>query len=391
MRKTSYCLVLVATAMAFAGGVDAASAQFPTPLPVESTPHVLSLPRQYPADWMFLHDVHFASLMDGRLALVDLAASNANLKGQVPASQLAGFLVAPQRGELYVAETFHSRGTRGQRTDVITIYDMTTLAPTGEIALPTGKRGQFIPLKTTFQRSADERHAFVFNFTPAASVTVIDLGQRRVLSEVDLPGCALVYPIDAGGFATLCADGTLSTIRLSQEGNVIEQTQSERFNDIDRNPLFMFHATIDGIAYSPTYLGEVRPIDLRGERANALPAWPLVTPQEKASGWRPSGWQVVSSDATNRLYVLMQPDGSEGSHKQGGTEVWVYDVAARQRTQRIELQDRSVSIEVTQGKNPRLVAARGPVIDIYDARTGQLQRSLGAQIAHDPMVLHAVR
>jgi methylamine dehydrogenase heavy chain len=377
--------------LAVCAAADAATAQFPTPLPAEPTPHVVSLPERYPSNWMFLHDVHFASLIDGRLALVDLTAPVANLKGQVPASQLATFLEAPGRRELYVAETFYSRGTRGQRTDVITIYDMASLAPKGEIDLPGGKRGQFIPLKTTFQMSADERRAFLFNFTPAASVTVVDLEQRRVLSDVGVPGCSLIYPTGKQGFATLCGDGTLSTIRVGAAGEVLAETRSEPFNDIDRNPLFMFHATIDGIAYSPTYLGDVRPLDLRGEQARVMPAWPLATEQERASGWRPSGWQVVSSDDAGRLYVLMQSDGREGSHKQGGTEVWVFDARSHRRLQRIQLAERSISIEITHGQKPRLAAARGSDIDVYDAGTGRLERSLGAQIAHDPMVLHAVR
>ncbi len=391
MRVKFAARILALMSATVSGSLFAAGTDFAMPLPLEPVPQVLTLPAQYPPSWMFLHDVHFASLMDGRLALVDLAAGSSNLKAQVPASQLAGFLMSTARRELYVAETFYSRGTRGERTDVVTIHDMGTLAIKGEIVLPPGRRGLFIPLKTTFQMSGDGRYGFLFNFTPAASVTMIDLQERRAVRDIDVPGCALIYPTGARNFATLCSDGTLSTIEVSETGAVASQQQSERFNDLDRDPMFMFHAMLDGVAYSPTFLGDVRPIDLRARQARVLPAWPLGSQQEKDSGWRPSGWQVVAGDDQQRLYVLMQPDGQEGSHKQGGTEVWVYDVAGRKRVQRIALTERSTSIEVTRGDKPRLAATRGALIDVYDAATGQLERSLGAQIAHDPLVLHATR
>ena len=60
-------------------------------------------------------------------------------------------LVAPAKGEIYTAETFYSRLTRGERTDAITVWDMATLQDKGEILLPGGKRQQSVTYPHLFQ------------------------------------------------------------------------------------------------------------------------------------------------------------------------------------------------------------------------------------------------
>ena len=166
--------------------------EFPRPLAEELVPAVATLPAKYPQSWVLVHDLHFNSLPDGRTAIVDVAADNTNVKGQIPVAQFGNILPATTKPEIYVAETFLSRLTRGERTDVITIWDTATLKPKGEIILPGGKRGQFVTLKNSLQLTNDEKWALVFNFTPGSSVTIVDLEARKVLSEIELPGCSLV-------------------------------------------------------------------------------------------------------------------------------------------------------------------------------------------------------
>ncbi|MDA5195055.1 amine dehydrogenase large subunit [Govanella unica] len=372
-------------------GTAAGAADFPEPLAVEQTPNVLTLPAKYPKNWVFLHDFYFPSIIDGRVALVDVTADTRNLKGQIPAAQFANFLPATSRPELYVAETAYSRVTRGERTDVITIYDTATLGIKGEIILPGGKRALNVTLKNNFQFTDGERLGLVFNFTPAASVTVVDLEQRKILNEVETPGCSLAYPTGKRGFSMLCANGTLASFKLDAAGKMIAQSESKPFNNLDHDPMFAMPAHVQGVAYFPTFLGHVQPIDFHGEDAKILKPWDLVTAAEAKSGWRPSGWQNVSGDDGGRLYVLMQPDGKNGSHKEGGTEVWVYDVAKKARVQRIVLKNPGLSIEVTKGPQPLLVVI-SPVgsIDVYQS-DGKLQRSLGGKIVDTAMVMHAVQ
>ena len=64
------------------------------------------------------------------------------------ASFIAQLYQAKTRPEIYITETFHSRGTRGERTDVLTIYDKANLQPIGEVVIPP-KRASQMPLNTT--------------------------------------------------------------------------------------------------------------------------------------------------------------------------------------------------------------------------------------------------
>jgi len=114
---------------------------------------------------------------------------------------------------MYVAETFRARGTRGERTDVLTIYDKRTLAPIGEVVIPP-KRASEMPLHYNLQLLDNESLALVYNFTPATSVSVVDLVNREFLTEIPIPGCSLVYPMGGRAFASLCADGSILSVTL---------------------------------------------------------------------------------------------------------------------------------------------------------------------------------
>jgi methylamine dehydrogenase heavy chain len=378
-------LALMATAPAFA-------ADFPRPLPVEPMPAVETLPAIWPTSWMLVHDMNFTSLLDGRVVVVDTSGETRNLKGVMPAGQFASFAASSGRSEVYVAETFYSRLTRGERTDVLTIYDRATLAPKGEVVLPGGKRGQFVSTKNALQLTNNDSWALVFNFTPASSVTVVDLAARKILHDIDLPGCSMVYPVGPRGFATLCADGTMTTIGLGADGQVASTKTGKAFNDIDKDPMFMMPAMIGTTAWFVTFQGNIRGIDMAGPVAAEKSAFSLGTAEGGSPAWRPGGWQVITADAAGRLYVLMSPNGKEGSHKDGGTEVWVVDPTSRRRVQRIKLESPGISIETTREPQAGLVVARPDgVLDVYDATSGALRRSLGGGISISPFTMAAVR
>jgi hypothetical protein len=61
---------------------------------------------------------------------------------------------------------------------------------------------------------------------------------------------------------------------------------------------------------------------------------------------------------SGRLFVLMHP-GTHWTHKEDGTEVWVFDTAARSRIARFALQQPSSSIAVTQDDEPLLFVSGG--------------------------------
>ena len=88
----------------------------------------------------------------------------------------------------------------------------------------------------------------------------------------------------------------------------------------------------------------------------------------------------------------MHPDGTDGSHKGGGSEVWVYDVESKKRLNRMKLKEWGVSIEVTQGEQPYLVVTNGNMdLDVYSADSGEWIRLIGGRAFEMPMIIHAAR
>lgn len=365
---------------------------YPSPLPEEAVPNVRTLPATYPASWIIVHDFNFSAIVDGRGVVVDTSSPAEPLKGWVQVAQFGNILHASSRSELYSAETYYPRLSRGERTDVITIWDKATLKAKGEIVLPGGKRQQTVTYKNTFQFTNGEAWALVSNFTPAQSVTVVDLEHRKVLGEIELPGCSLIYPTGERGFTTFCADGTMTSLVLDASGAVAKTSTSKPLHDIDNQPMFGMPAMIGRTAWFVTYRGQLRAIDLSGPAAREVgQAFAIGTAERAEPEWRPGGWQVIASGAGGHLYVLMNPAGREGSHKDGGTEVWVVDPAKKARIARIPLQGVGMSIELTREAQPKLVVARGDgVIDVYDAVSGAFRHSLGARVAFNPQTLTAV-
>ncbi|WP_219895022.1 amine dehydrogenase large subunit [Aquisediminimonas profunda] len=351
--------------------------RFPDPLPPEETPASAKLPEAYPPSYVFVNDLIAIAMVTQRVAIVDVASDEAALKAQVQVGYWGQLLSSSTRPELYAAGTYYSRVTRGERTDAITIYDKATLKPIDEIILPGGKRGLLVTHKDNFQFTNDEKWALVFNFTPASSITVVDLVARRVLSDVDVPGCTFAYPLGKRGFMSLCADGTMLSVSLDEKGKVLDSVSSKAFNDIDNDPMNMIPARHGGKAWFTTFDGNIRAIDLSGSVARDLGAFALPHEKTALGEWLPSGWQPISVDPSGLLYVLMNPAGGERTQKQGGTEIWVIDPITKQRIKRFPLANAAVSIEVTHEESPSLVAAReSGSLDVYDAATGSLRRSI---------------
>ena len=76
----------------------------------------------------------------------------------------------------------------------------------------------------------------------------------------------------------------------------------------------------------------------------------------------------------------MNPEGKEGSHKDGGSEVWVFDVGAGQRVARIPLPNWGISIAVNSAEQPLLVATNGGfALETYDATSGDFIKTLAVE------------
>jgi len=352
---------------------------------------IQTLPEIYPAHWIIAQDASFFHMNDGKFMVLDADSDDpaVRYKGMFNGAFIAQFYQARTKPEMYVAETFRARGTRGERTDVLTIYDKRTLAPIGEVVIPP-KRASEMPLHYNLQLLDNESLALVYNFTPATSVSVVDLVNREFLTEIPIPGCSLVYPMGGRAFASLCADGSILSVTLDENGQQVSANRSEKFFDANDDPLIEKAAVIDGIGYFPTFQGNVVSIDLSGSTAVVGDSWPLVGEIDK--GWLPGGLQLTASDSAGHLYVLMHKDSYDGSHKDPGIEVWVFDTDARRRIDRIELQMPAISIEVTRDDDPLLVTTNVNMeIDVYAAGDGEHLRTIGNFGQETPLLLHGAR
>ena len=363
-----------------------ASAAF-AELQPEPTGIIKTLPETWPAHWIIAHDVAFFHMSDGKFIVLDADSDdpNARFKGFFNGAFIANIVQARSRPEIYITETFRSRGTRGKRTDVLTIFSKNNLEPVGEVVIPA-KRSSNMPTAYNLQLVDDEKIALVYNFTPAQSVSVVDVVGREFLAEVPIPGCALAFPMAGRAFATICSDASIMAVTLGEDGQQVSSSRTEPFFDIDNDPLMEKPAMHNGIAYFPSFLGNMYPVDLNGSTPVVGDSWSMIGDEE--GGWRPGGIQLSASDASGNLYFLMHPEGGDGTHKDPGVEVWVFDGEAQRRVKRIELQMPAISINVTRDESPLLIATNVNMeVDVYDISSGQHLRTLGNFGQETPLTL----
>jgi methylamine dehydrogenase heavy chain len=347
---------------------------------------VESLPEKPGPHWVWVDDMNFNGPIDGRTYLVDTGTGD--FLGMLGTGYLFGSLILPSDySEIYAVETYFSRGARGTRTDVLTIYDPQTLTPTGEIEIPP-KKASGMPMLAYGGITDDDRFALVYNFTPAQSVSVIDVKNRKLAGEIDTAGCALVYPSGARRFQMLCGNGGMLTVTLDDEGKLESKERSDPFFDPNLDPV-----TEKAVRWGDRWLfvsadGYVHPVDVSGKTPRFEKKWSLVGEAERKESWKIGGSQHLAvHQASDTLYSLMHQGGPD-THKDGGNHIWVYDLKKRKRTRVIETANYTSSLQVTQDENPLLITAFivSRALDVYDARSGEHLRTV-EELALNPTFL----
>jgi len=329
-------------------------------------------------DWVWINDIAFNHMPDGRAYLVD--AGEGEFLGMLSAGYGHGMLqLAPDGSAIYNPETYYARGTRGERTDVLTIYDPAELAPEGEIEIPP-KRFQGMPSLGTAALTDDGRFSLVYNFTPAQSVTVVDLKARELVGEIDSGGCSLVFPTGPRGFFSLCGDGGLLEITLEDSGEAADRSRIDPFFDPQTDPLIEKPVRVGDTWYFVSFQNKVYPVRVGGDGVRVGEPWSLTSRKQfEKKNWRIGGIQLLAAHRpSKRLYALMHRGGSD-THKNPGTEVWVYDLDSRQRVARLKLKRPATAIAVSQGSDPLLytVLAGDRSLHVHDAETGERLRKIG--------------
>ena len=307
---------------------------------------------------LYVSDISINHIVDGRLHVID--GDGLNYLGMISTGYAGNATLSLDRKELYVATTYYSRLSRGERSEVVDIHDTQTLEHRGEIAIPA-RHAQALPYKGLIRPSADGRWLYVQNATPASSVTVVDLKARKFAAEIATPGCWIVIPSQSAGnrFATLCGDGTMQSIVLDDNGGLKSRTRSARFFHPDEDPVFVQSDNIGDRHYFVSYKGQVYAADLSGDKPMVDAPWPLATAAEARKGWRPGGYQLVAVHRkSGRLFVAMHAGGAEGTHKNPAQEIWVFDIEKKKRLARLPGHN-AIALAVSQTDQPKLFAIDG--------------------------------
>jgi methylamine dehydrogenase heavy chain len=350
MEKFKKRLMLLMLPACLAAPLAAAQGDRPAPLPEEE----MRVERAAPANGnrLYVSDFAFHHMVDGRMHVLDGEAGR--YLGMINTSFGGLTTVAPDGKAVYVVTTYYSRLYRGQRADVVEIHDPETLALKAEIDIPP-RRAQSATYRSMLGLSSDGRFLYVQNATPATSVSIVDLQQRKFVAEVQTPGCWSIQTWAQGHrFSAICGDGTLLTVSLDDQGQPTTRERSAAFFDPDKDPIYIHPEVIGDDRYFVSYNGNLYKVTLNGDKPAFTPARSLLDANDRKEAWRPGGMQVMALHRkSGTLFVNMHDKGAEGSHKFPSKEIWAFDLASGKRTARIPSNQAS-SILASQGETPLL-------------------------------------
>ncbi len=341
----------------------------------------------------------FTSGWDGDSFMI-FDGDSGKMEGSIPAGYISNLAIAPDNSRFYVSETYWTHGARGDRHDLVSIYDAKSLHLMKEIRLP----GRALVSKVqNFDINASGSRAYVYLLQPASSVVWVDLKQQVVAGTVEIPGCALVFPWGEQGFSSLCGDGSLASVSIPESGPA-KVTHTRPFFDANKDPIFddSFVDRVTGNAIFLSYSGLVYPAKLGFDTVVDKP-WSIQQAAGYAAAgtgvqelaWRPGGSQLAAyHKASGRLFVLMHT-GNYWTHKQGGTEVWVLDTKTHALLSRFPLRPAPTSglgddkapyyqsMGVSQDENPLLYLLNPEGNDlVMDAATGELKLKIESAGGH---------
>lgn len=292
----------------------------------------------------------------GGVRIID--GDNGKILGTVHSAPLSDFAIDPLGRYFYVAETIWTRGNRGRRQDLLTVYDARTLKIVSEIEIPgrllIGNR----PLNLAISTNGEV--AYVYNLDPSTAIQVVDLVKRRFVRTVEVPGCGLVMAGVGQSTSSLCGDGSMAVVSY----------QKNMAGTIARTPVF-FSAELDpifdnsfvdrklGQAIFLSYTGLIYQASLETNGQIGQPwsvqeaaGMPRVAPQPLIVSWLPGGRQPIAFHRdTGRAYILMHM-GEYWTQKESGTELWEVDIAARKVLRRKKLSAATAAVAISQGPSP---------------------------------------
>jgi methylamine dehydrogenase heavy chain len=319
-------------------------------IPVE-TPHTEILADHAGKGWFWVWGIGAPTILDGRDYLFD--ASGKQL-GLLSTGAYAGALLhSVKRDELLSVETYFSRGSRGERIDVVTVYDPKTLLVKREIRIPP-KRAVVLGYVGLAVMSDDERFLLVQNFTPAQTISIVDLDANKFVAEVETPGCASIYAAGERDFYSTCGDGGFFHLRLDDGGRAIVRERIAPVFDPIKDFLTTEASRLGNTWYFVSQQSNVYELEMSPSGVKLVGKWSLVSDWERNRNWRISGDENTAIHRrSGRLFVLMHKGGPE-TRTDPATEIWVYDLKTHERLSRIDLKEMTMSMAISQDAEPRI-------------------------------------
>jgi len=188
--------------------------------------------------------------------------------------------------------------------------------------------------RSTTAAWSNGRFVWVQNATPASSITVVDLAEKKVATEIQTPGCWGTLPAAAhpARFGMLCSDGRITTVTLNDQGQEADRQLSDVLFDADRDAWFHSAERIGDRYFFLSFLGTLTEVDLSGASARTVAQRAFVGPQQAKAGWRPGGYQAFAVHPSGRWAVVaMHDQGREGSHKLPAKRLWTIDLGSGRR------------------------------------------------------------
>ena len=279
------------------------------------------------------------------------------------------------RGEVYAAESYLSRLYRGKREDVLTVYDIATLSPVAEINIPD--KISEVTGDINIGLMGNGKHVTVYNFTPAQSVSVIDVENRSFAAEISTPGCAMIMPVNDASFLMVCGDGSVQLIRLADDGTESKRVRSDKFFSVEDDAVFDRTArTRDGWLLV-SHAGLVFEVSVNESKISVSEPWSMVSDAERKGLWRPGGSGPLTIHRGSNLAFILMHQGKVDTHHEPGSELWIFDTDKHKRVRRWVLDKPFTKILVLQGERPRLVAVtKDGELQVYDALQQRFERTI---------------
>lgn len=301
-------------------------------------------------------------------------ADTGEMLGALSLGLWANSVEVDKRNKLFhVAETYLSRHSRGTRTDVVTSYEFDTLSAVKEVAIPNKHSGG-APIRAYTGLTDDARFMLVNNVSPAQSVSIVNLKKSSFVEEIATAGCGLVYPNGKRSFLQICGDGTMQLISLKSDGSEKSRIRSEKFFDVDRDPLMEKAVRTDlGWVYN-TFSGDLFRVSVADRKIKVEALFNL---DKGGSGWRTGGTQPVAYQRGSDLLLALMHQGGEDTHKDPGSEVWIYKLSEQRLIHKLKLESIATAINVSQDIDPLIYTTiTGGGLDIYNLKKGIKTRTI---------------